>query len=337
MSWQHALRGDSLSWLLEPDVPGVRYLALRDLLDVPEGHPDLVAARKLAHQEGPIARVLEKMEPEGYWVKPGPGYGPKYRSSVWAMILLAQMGASIHEDARISRACGYMLDHALAPGGQFSHSGAPSGTFDCLQGNLLWSLMTLGCSDSRLQTSYEWAARTVTGEGLAPMTEKRAEMRYYAYKCAPNFACGANNRLPCAWGAVKVMLAFGKLPPAWQSPFTRSAIQQGIEFLLGIDPVTAAYPTPQGTPPSRDWWLFGFPVFYVTDILQILEALTALGFGRDARLRNALDLVCQKQDENGRWLLEYDYTGKTWMSFGRKKQPNKWVTLRALRVLKAAG
>ena len=61
MSWQHALRGDSLSWLLEQDVPGVRYLALRDLLDVPEGHPDLVAARKLAHQEGPIARVWEKM------------------------------------------------------------------------------------------------------------------------------------------------------------------------------------------------------------------------------------------------------------------------------------
>ncbi len=121
MSWQHALRGDSLSWLLEPDVPGVRYLALRDLLDVPEGHPDLVAARKLAHQEGPIARVLEKMKPEGYWVNPGPGYSPKYRSSVWAMILLAQMGASIHEDARILQACGYMLDHALAPGGQFEH------------------------------------------------------------------------------------------------------------------------------------------------------------------------------------------------------------------------
>lgn len=33
------------------------------------------------------------------------------------------------------------------------------------------------------------------------------------------------------------------------------------------------------------------------------------------------------------WLLEYDYTGKTWVDFGPKKQPNKWVTLRALRVL----
>jgi hypothetical protein len=35
-------------------------------------------------------------------------------------------------------------------------------------------------------------------------------------------------------------------------------------------------------------------------------------------------------------MLEYDYTGKTWVDFGLKKQPNPWVTLRALRVLKAA-
>ncbi len=28
MPWRDQLRGDSLSWLLEPDTPGVRYLAL---------------------------------------------------------------------------------------------------------------------------------------------------------------------------------------------------------------------------------------------------------------------------------------------------------------------
>lgn len=35
------------------------------------------------------------------------------------------------------------------------------------------------------------------------------------------------------------------------------------------------------------------------------------------------------------WLLDYDYPDKTWSDFGPKKQPNKWVTLRALRVLQA--
>ena len=35
------------------------------------------------------------------------------------------------------------------------------------------------------------------------------------------------------------------------------------------------------------------------------------------------------------WSLEYAYTGKTWMDFAPKKQPNPWITLRALCVLKA--
>jgi hypothetical protein len=53
-------------------------------------------------------------------------------------------------------------------------------------------------------------------------------------------------------------------------------------------------------------------------------------------LANALQLVRDKQDAQGRWLLEYDYAGKSWGDFGAKKEPNKWVTLRAVRALKSA-
>ncbi len=60
-----------------------------------------------------------------------------------------------------------------------------------------------------------------------------------------------------------------------------------------------------------------------------------LGYGHDPRLANTLALVRSKQDAQGRWPLEYDYTDKTWVNFGPKKQPSKWVTLRALWVLKA--
>jgi hypothetical protein len=45
MSWQNQLNGDPLAWLLAPDSPGVRYLALRDLLDLPNGDPALVRNR----------------------------------------------------------------------------------------------------------------------------------------------------------------------------------------------------------------------------------------------------------------------------------------------------
>jgi hypothetical protein len=335
MIWQDQLNGDPLPWLLEGDTPGVRYLALRDLLDLPQDDAELAAARREAHQAGPIAAILAEMDNAGYWVKAGAGYNPKYRSGVWSLLLLAQLGGSLQEDMRIQRACKHLIEHALTPAGQFSTSGAPSSTIDCLQGNLCWALMQLGYDDPRLEQAYEWMARSLTGEGVAPQAEKAAPLRYYAYKCGPGFACGANHGLPCAWGGTKVMLAFSQWPEVRRTPLIERAIQQGVDFLFSTDPARADYPSGDTGKPSGNWWKFGFPVFYVTDILQIVEALVALGYGGDPRLGNALALIKEKQNDRGRWLLEYEYTGKTWVDFGAKKQPNKWVTLRALRVLKA--
>jgi hypothetical protein len=336
MSWQNQLKGDPVSWLLESDSPDVRYLALRDLVDDAK-EAELSAARESAHKGGPIAIILENMSREGYWAKDGPGYLPKYRSTVWALIMLAQLGASAEQDERIALACSYLLEHALAPGGQFSGSGAPSGTADCLQGNMCWALTELGYEDPRLDQTYEWMARSVTGEGIAPMQERDAPVRFYAGKCGPLFCCGSNNKMPCAWGAAKVMLAFSALPKERRTPLIDEAIQQGVDFLFSVDPAEATYPSGWSDKPSGNWWKFGFPVFYVTDILQIVEALVGLGYGRDPRLAHALTLVREKQDEQGRWPLEYDYSGKTWVEFGKKKEANRWVTLRALRALKAVG
>jgi hypothetical protein len=333
MSWQTQLKGDSVAWLLEKDEPGVRYLALRDLMDLSADDRELRMARKVAHRDGPIAAVLAAMDQSGYWAKPGPGYSPKYHATVWSIILLAQLGASAAEDGRIARGCAYLLDHNLVAGGQFSTSTAPAGTIDCLQGNLCWALLELGCDDPRLKQAFEWMARSVTGEGIAPLTDEQAAIRYYAFKCGPNFACGVNNQRPCAWGAVKVLLAFSAVPVKQRTPLMKRAIKQGGEFLLSVDPATASYPTRNDARPDRRWWKLGFPVFYVTDLLQNVEALAALGYGRDKRLANALALIRDKQDEYGRWPLELEY--QTWVDFGPKQQPNKWVTLRALRALKA--
>jgi len=143
------------------------------------------------------------MDKAGYWVESGPGYNPKYRSTVWALILLAQLGASMAKDERFAQACTY--PQAFTPGGQFTTSGSPSGTADCLQGNLAWALLELGYDATRLEQAFDWMARSVTGKGIAPSTDRRAQVRYDAGKCGPTFACGANNGLPCAWGGAKVL------------------------------------------------------------------------------------------------------------------------------------
>ncbi len=322
-----------MEWLLEDNDIGVKYLAMRDLVNT--GANKLTEAKQKAHSEGPIHHILAKMNKEGYWEQAGAGYYPKYTGTVWSIILLSQLGASIDMDERIATACSNLIERTLVKGGQFTVNGLPSGTADCLQGNLCAALLDLGCEDPRLDKAFEWMARSVTGEGIAPMTDKTAPVRYYAGKCGPTFACGSNNKLPCAWGAVKVMLAFSKLPKAKRTKLIEDAISSGVDFLFSKDPAKADYPCGYSVKPSQNWWKFGFPVFYITDLLQNVEALVGLGYGKDPRLTNALDFIRGKQDSQGRWFMEYDYTGKTWVDFGAKKQLNKWVTLRALRVLKA--
>jgi hypothetical protein len=338
MSTTQPRQTTTLDWLLETENPTVRYLALRDLLDRPPDDADLTAARTAAYQHGAIPTVLDAMHPDGYWVTPGAGYSPKYTSTVWSIILLAQLGASASKDPRIARAVNYVLEHTLTEGGIFtaSASGNPAGTADCLQGNLCAALLDLGCDPQRLDAAFEWMARTVTGEGIAPKSDRKAPLHYFGGKCGPLFACSANNGKSCAWGAAKVMLAFGKLPASRRTPTINRAIDAGIEFLFSVDPVTALYPSGYAEKPSGNWWKFGFPVFYVTDLLQIVEALALLGYGDAPRLTNTLALIRSKQDAQGRWLMEYAYGSKTWSNFGRGGQPNKWVTLRALRVLKWA-
>ncbi len=335
--WLERLHEDARPWLLEADAdnPGVRYFALHELLDVPSDETQLTEARRAVMSSGPVPAILEAQEPEGYWEKPGPGYLPKYRSIVWSVSMLAQLGAD-GSDPRIQKACQYLLENAIDKNGSFSASGTQGGAILCLMGNLSGALLDLGwLGDERLRGAIAWMARVVTGEGIAPQEEKDAPARYLkSATCAPGFCCSANDSKPCAWGAVKVMLAFSKLPQEARTPLVQRAIDTGLEFLLSRDPAAADYPMGYATKPSRSWFNFGFPLFYVTDVLQNLEVLTSFGYGPDPRLAGAMDLVSGKQDAQGRWKMEYTYNGKTWVEIEKKGQQSRWVTLRALKVLR---
>jgi hypothetical protein len=334
--WQAHLRDDPLPWLLDPSTPAIRHLALRELLGRSEDDPEMVAAGRAAMAADPIAAILAAQHPEGYWEKPGPGYATKYRGTVWQLIFLEQLGADAADD-RIRRACAYVLAHSQASTGGFGASGRidggappPSAVIHCLNGNLLRALIGFGwLDDERVQRAIEWEARAITGDGA---------MRWYATGTSgPGFACAANERLPCGWGAVKALAGLARIPPERRSPLAAAAIEAGAAFLLSRDPAVADYPMGWGnTRPSGSWFKPGFPSGYVADVLQALEVLCELGHGRDPRLVRAMDWLLAKQDAQGRWLNQYAYNGKTWVDFERQGTPSKWVTLRACRVLSHA-
>ena len=131
------------------------------------------------------------------------------------------------------------------------------------------------------------------------------------------------------------MHAPARIPEKDQTSALKQAIEIGVNFFLSRDPANADYPMGYSEKPNRSWWKFGYPTFYVSDMLEILEVLSALGFAADERLDHAFQVLLDKQDDMGRWPLEYTYNGKTWVDVEEKGKPSKWVTLRALRVINA--
>jgi len=325
--WKSKLKADPLPWLLEPDEenPGVRYFALRDLLERSADDPELIAAQADVMRTGPVPAILQAQEPDGYWVKPGPGYSPKYRGTVWSVLFLAQLGAD-GRDERIHRAVDYVLSHTQAENGAFACNGRPGTSIHCLWGNMVRAMLDLGFwGEGRLDKAIDALARSITGDGYEWYRKGGVQ--------APGFVCSANYGLPCGWGAVRALWALNRVPVAERTSAVKAAINASINFLLSYNVAQADYPYKERI--NSSWFKFGYPLGYVTDVLLNLEALAEAECGDDAHLQEAVDLVLSKQDDQGRWKLEYSYKGKLWYDIEKKGKPSKWVTLRALRVLKA--
>ena len=108
-----------------------------------------------------------------------------------------------------------------------------------------------------------------------------------------------------------------------------------VEFLFSRNLAEADYPYTIRV--SGEWFKFGFPLSYTSDVLEAMLALGEAGCGRDPRLKDAVALVPLKRGPDGRWLLKHSLNGKMWVDIEDKGQPSKWVTLRALRALRLAG
>ena len=312
IAWPDYLRSDPTDWLLEEDNPSVRYLALRSIMELPEDDRKVVTARQAIMQQGPVPAILAAQHEDGYWVKPGTGYLPKYQGTVWQVMFLAQLAAD-GSDERVARACEYVLAHSRAKSGAFSVTGVPSTVIECLNGNLIHALYRLGWgSDARVQEAVSQLCLSI---------ERR------------HFQCPANAKLPCAWGAVKALLAFSAIPPAERTSEVKTAIREGVESLLSRNLAIADYPYRERV--SSNWQRFGFPLSYTSNVLEALQALAGVGHGAAPGLTDALRLVLSKQDHLGRWKMETSLNGKMWVDIEKKGQPSKWVTLQAAQMLQA--
>ena len=76
-----------------------------------------------------------------------------------------------------------------------------------------------------------------------------------------------------------------------------------------------------------------YPIQWRYDILRALDYFRTVG-DPDERMSEAIDILRKKQQQDGRWILDWEAKGEQWFKMGEVGEPNPWVTLKALRVLK---
>lgn len=323
------LKADPRPWLLEEDNPSVRFFALIELMGKSTKHPSVKKAQRDIMKTGPVPTILFKQADGGYWDTAENFYvRAKYRGTVWQLLILAKLGVD-YDDLQVKQAGEFILEWSQdRESGGFAargngKGGLPAAVLPCLTGNMLFSLIRLGfLDDPRVQHGLRWIERYFRvddGDGKPP-----AVWPYDRYE-----QCWGSHT--CHMGLVKIIKAIAEIPEEKRTPQLRQATAAGVEHLLRHHLYKKSHDLNSIAKP--DWLKFGFPLMWNTDALEMLGVLTRLGY-RDERMREAIELVKAKQDEQGRWNLETTFNGRFQVNIERKGKPSKWVTLNALRVLK---
>lgn len=85
------------------------------------------------------------------------------------------------------------------------------------------------------------------------------------------------------------------------------------------------------------WLQLAFPNAWRYDVARALDYFRDARPAPDERMAEALEILHSKRDPDGRWPLDRVYHDRLLADFGeRQGQPSRWVTLRAMRVLRWA-
>lgn len=327
--WMKLLKADPTDWLLEESNPSVRYLTLVNILGKKKTSPDVKRAKADIMRVGVVPKILKKQK-NGSWNRPGRFYRDKYRGTVWQLIMLAEHEAD-GDNEHIHAACEYVLNCSQDPESHgFSYDqhadgsgGIHSEVIPCLTGNMVWSLLRFGfIDDERVQKGIEWITKYQRFDDCIA-----AKLKGWPYDRFE--MCWGKHS--CHLGVVKSLKALSAIPQKERNRDVNQAISNASEYLLAHHIYKRSHDLTKVSKPG--WLKLQFPLMYQTDILEIADLLVGLGI-KDDRMNDALEMIVSKQNDEGRWNLESTLNGRFWINIETKAKPSKWITYRAMKVLK---
>jgi hypothetical protein len=294
-----------IDWLLDAD-PSIRWQVMRDLTETPT---EIVAAeRSRIASEGWGPRLLDEQRPDGNW---GDGIAtPLWWSNLYTLLFLRDLG--LDPTSARARAVIDLVRENVTWGPWHGDSPFFEGEVEpCINGRVVALGAYFGERSDRL-------VDRLLGEQLADggwnCEAERGSVRssFHTTICVLE-------------GLLAFEQAFGAATPV------TDARRRAEEYLLQRR-LLRRLSTGEIIEPT--WTHFAFPTLWHYDVLRALGYLCAAGVSPDARVEEAIAIVLERRQGDGRWLLDVRHRNTLHEELaGAVGAPNRWITLRALRVL----
>lgn len=294
-----------IDWVLDSD-PSIRWQAMRDLTSAPV---EIVAAeRSRVALDGWGARLLDQQRPDGQW---GDGIAtPFWWSNMYTLVFLRDLGLD-PASARARAAIDLVRDNVTwGPG--FGDSPFFDGEVEpCINGRVVALGAYFGVRSDRL---VDRLLSEQLADGGWNCEAERGSVRssFHTTICV-----------------LEGLLAFEE---AFGAASSVTDVRRRAEEYLLERRLLRRLST--GNIIEAAWTRFAFPTLWHYDVLRALDYLRAAGVQPDTRIEEAVAIVVERRQGDGRWLLDVRHRDTLYEEMaGTVGAANRWITLRARRVL----
>jgi hypothetical protein len=305
----------AIDWLLDSD-PAIRWQVMRDLIHAPE--KEIAQERARIGSEGIGAKILALQSSAGTWS--GAAWNPGWNSTMHALILLRELGLDPTSDAAI-RAMKLVREKV---------TWKDCGPEKCDQ-NSFFTGEIEPCINGQVAASGAYFNQDVQGIIDRLLGEQLSDGGWNCDAEIGSTRSSFNTTICVLEALLEYEISNGG------NPEVKNARLRSQDYLLERQ-LFRSKSTGKMIEFDRmggaSWTSFAYPTWWHYDVLRGLDYLRKAGVTPDERVKDAVELVLSKRTQDGRWNLETQYPGKTLVELNENVgQPDRWITLRALRVL----
>lgn len=298
-----------INWLLDGDV-SIQYQTYRDLLD-----QDRPALQQRIAQEGWGAHFLSCQKPDGSW---GQGFfQPGWMGSHYILLDLKQLAIAPNIPA-IRQVIHPIACQQKSPDGGINPDAALKQSDVCVNGLFLNYACYFGEPQPSLNSIVDFLLQEQMADG--------------GFNCRRNRSGARHSSLHSTLSVLEGILSYARRGYTYRLNDLTHAAAESREFILQHRLFKSDR---TGEIICNDFLKLSYPPRWKYNILRSLDYFQAAQIPWDSRMQDALDVLLTKRSVDGRWPRQAAHPGKVHFTMEPPRQPSRWNTLIALRVLKA--